>query len=110
MAKYVCRRRLKHGGRWLEDGQEFPVRDNENWRPLLSMGWIERVSEETPAPAPPQPSTPRSTLPDDLSSLKKAELFDLAEELSVGNVEGTGSGGLITKADLVRAIKAHGDS
>jgi hypothetical protein len=87
-------------------GQEFPVASNLNWKPLLSMGWIEKVSDEVPVPAPAQ-SARNVELPSDLSSLKKAELFDLAEELGIAKIEGTGSGGLITKADLVRAIKSH---
>lgn len=110
MARYICCRRLRHGGEWLMPGQEFPVASNINWKPLLSMGWIEKVADGVPTPAPARPSAPASSnIPKDLSKLKKPELFDLAEELGIDKIEGTGSGGLVTKADLVRAIKNYGD-
>lgn len=110
MAKYVCRRRLKFGDGWLEPGMEFPVRPYLRYDYLLSMGWIERAIDGASVPAPAQVSSQlRSVLPANLSSLKKAELFDIADELNIGTIDGTGSGGLVTKADLMRAIKAHGD-
>ena len=87
MARFVCRRRLKVGDGWLEPGQEFVVRPYMNWKPLLSMGWIEKVSDEIPSPAPAQASAPSPSIPNDLSKLKKPELFDLAEELGIGEVE-----------------------
>jgi hypothetical protein len=109
MAKYICRRRLQHGGGWLEPGMEFPIVPSQNWRPLLSMGWIEKVEDSVPISV--QPTRPRApTIPADLSKFKKAELFDLIDELGIGEIDGTGSGGLVTKADLIRAIKSYGNS
>ncbi|MGH9339529.1 MAG: E3 binding domain-containing protein [Acidobacteriota bacterium] len=43
---------------------------------------------------------------DNLSDLTKAELIALAKERGIEEIQGTGSGGSVTKADLVAALEA----
>jgi hypothetical protein len=61
---------------------------------LVKLGAYEYVDATAPAPAP----EPKG---DDLESLTVAELRERAEGMEI---EGTGSGGNVVKADLVRAL------
>lgn len=111
MAKYICRRRLKVGDGFLMPGDEFPVQPYHNLRGLLGMGWLERIEDGQDEPARPSPAPaaakPIKMVPDNFEALKKAELIELAAELGIDEVQGTGSDGFLLKSDLVSAIRAY---
>jgi len=111
MVKYICRRRLLDGDTWYNPGEEFPVKPYHKLSGLLGMGWLEKVEDGQATPVRPSPSVatkPVQTVPDDIGSLSKAELVELAADLGV-EVQGTGSDGFVLKSDLQNAIKAHQD-
>ena len=108
MAKrYYCNRRLRHRGKVLEVGDEIVI---DPWMKIRS--WIEldyiRVVEDDEATPPPVPvKEPVVEVAEDLAGLKKAELVALLGERghSLDDVQGTGSGGAVTKADLVAFLE-----
>jgi len=102
--RYICNRRLRLGGKVHERGDAIDVKPWMKIGPAVKMGWIERFDDATdPLPAA---SKARAEIPDDPDTLLKAELVDLIEGLgfSTEDVRGTGSNGLVTKADLVQFL------
>lgn len=99
-SRYICNKRIRLGGKIREPGDIVVYEPWMKIGPAEKMGIVSKVDDEGNLPAP---ARARAGLPEDLESLKKAELVDLVEGLGfdTDDVEGTGSGGLVTKADLV---------
>ena len=67
----------------------------------VHTGYIRKLDAMDGAPV-------KQEIPPDLDALKKSELIDLLDGLgfSMDDIDGTGSGGLVTKADLIQFIKS----
>lgn len=103
--RYICLRDgVKVGGKVLEVGDTF-----ERQPYMGSMvAWVHNgtvrkldIMDEAPRPA-------KQEIPLDLKRLNKAELIDLMDGLGYGldEVEGTGSGGAVTKPDIKRFLES----
>lgn len=103
--RYICNRRLRLGGKDYERGDTVVVEPWMKIKPAVNMGWVDLVDDETESL--PAATKARADLPADLDSLLKAELVDLVEGLgfSTDDIKGTGSNGLVTKADIVKFIE-----
>jgi hypothetical protein len=106
--KYIANGRLRYRDGWLEPGDEFVVEPYMKIRAWIERGLIRVVeSDDAPASPPPADEPVAETSSDDLTELKKAELVAMLGESghSLEDVEGTGSGGSVTKQDLVDFLK-----
>lgn len=103
MAKrYYCNRRLRHRGEWLQPGDEIVVEPFMKIGPWVRMDYVRVVDDGDSAPLPVPVKGPVVDAVD-LDGLKKAELVALLGERgrSLDDITGTGSGGLVTKNDLI---------
>ncbi|KPK43089.1 MAG: hypothetical protein AMJ65_06865 [Phycisphaerae bacterium SG8_4] len=101
--RYVCLvDGVRAAGRVMQKGDTF---ERLPWMgPLtawVNKGNIRRVTNDDGQSA-------KQEIPPDLDSLKKAELIDVIDGLgfSIDDVTGTGSGGNVTKADLILFLKS----
>jgi hypothetical protein len=102
--RYVCLRRQRIGGVLREVGYEFDRQPyHKNLIAWVHSGHIRRLDVMSVAP-----KSAKQPIPPDLSGLKKAELIDLMDGLgfSLDAVEGTGSGGAVTKPDITRFLES----
>ena len=108
MAKrYYCNRRLRHRGKWLQPGDEIVVEPFMKIGPWVHMDYVRVVEDSDAAPLPAPVKEPVVAVAEDLGGLKKAELVALLGERghSLGDITGTGSGGSVTKHDLVSFLE-----
>jgi hypothetical protein len=100
MAKrYYCNRPIRHRGEWLQPGDELVVESFMKIGPWVRAGHVRVVDDGAPP-------VKRPVVTVDLGGLKKAELVAMVGERgrSLDDITGTGSGGSVTKKDLVKFL------
>lgn len=108
MAKrYYCNRRIRHRGEWLQPGDELVVEPFMKIGPWVKLDYVRVVEDGEAAPLPVPAKEPVAAVAEDLDELKKAELVALLGERghSLDDITGTGSGGSVTKKDLVAFLE-----
>lgn len=103
MSKYVAARRLRWGDGWIETGHPVPDGEpNRRYDIMLRTGEIQLAQQGAAAIAV-APAAP--SIPSNLTELSKAQLWALAKQLELEEIEGSGSTGNVLKADLIAAIE-----
>lgn len=105
---YVANEPLRWNGVTIPAGGPVPGGDpHRRYDLMLDTGEISWVpDEEESDPVQPDPVVDAVEVPANLSELNKTELWTVAGDLDISEVEGTGSGGSVLKKDLISAIEA----
>lgn len=100
--RYVCLKRQRVFGEWREPGFIFEKKPYmKNLIAWVHTGYIRKLDEMDSSPT-------QQEIPPDLQGLLKAELIDLMDGLgySLDDVDGTGSGGAVTKPDITGFLES----
>lgn len=103
MSRYTANRRLRWGDGWIEAGHPIPDDEpNRRYDIMLRTGEI-RLAEQGAAAVAVAPAPPE--IPSNLTELSKTELWSMARELGIEDLEGSGATGNVLKSDLIAAIE-----